>query len=329
MRAQLPYGALHRFIPIDLPSASERFLEQWKPDVGLFVDSDIWPNLIFGAKKRGIKLALINARMSERSFLGWRWAPRTAAALLTAFDACLAQDDEIAQRFELLGAQNVRVVGSLKADAPPLDANPAKLEELGQAIAGRPILLAAQTHPGEDETVLPAHDMIRRSIPDLLTIIVPRHIDRGAEIAMLCGSRPVLRRSLGALPGPETAVYVADTMAELGLFYRLASFAFVGGSIVRHGGQNPLEPARLGCAVLAGPHTFNFKKAYEAIFSRQEMGLVSSTTEITDVARRLLCDRTYARSLGAAATSAAASLGGAVAKTVTVVEQLLARDAHA
>lgn len=328
MAERLPPRALHQFVPIDLPSSTERFLDHWRPQVGLFVDSDIWPNLILGAKGRGIKLALVNARMSERSFAGWRWASKTAAALLGAFDLCLAQDEQIAERFRILGAREVRAIGSLKADAPPLPAEPAKLEALRLAIGSRPVLLAAQTHPGEDETILPASDVLRQTFPGLLTIIVPRHAERGPEIAMLCGTRPARRRALGELPSSETSVYVADTMGELGLFYRLATFAFVGGSLIRHGGQNPLEPARLDCAVLAGPHTFNFTAAYEAIFRMQGSGLVHSSTEIVQIARRLLADPEEARRLAAGAAAAAATLGGAVTKTVAAVEQLLSCHAR-
>ncbi len=329
MAERLPPRALHQFVPIDTPRATARFLDHWRPDVGLFVDSDIWPNLVLGAKARGVTLALVNARMSERSFGGWRWAPKTAATLLSAFDACLAQDDAIAERFRQLGAQGVRMVGSLKADAPPLPADPTALDALRQAVGARPILLAAQTHPGEDETVLPAHDALRATVPDLLTILVPRHVERGADLAMLCGTRPVRRRALGELPDAATAVYVADTMGELGLFYRLAPFAFVGGSLVRHGGQNPLEPARLGRFVLAGPHTFNFTSAYDAIFRAQGMGLVRSSTEIADAARRFFADPAAASALGEAARTAADTLGGAVGKTLAVAEQLLASHAAA
>jgi 3-deoxy-D-manno-octulosonic-acid transferase len=329
LRDRLPSRALHQFVPIDTPAATARFLDHWRPDAGLFVDSDIWPNLIVGAKSRGVKLCLVNARMSERSFKGWRWAPKTAARLLSAFDLCLAQDEEIAARFRTLGAHNVHAIGSLKADAPPLPADPQSLAALCAAVAGRPILLAAQTHPGEDETILPAYDALRQTNPDLLTIIAPRHVERGPEIAMLCGARPVRRRALGELPTINTAIYIADTMGELGLFYRMASFAFIGGSLVRHGGQNPLEPARLGCAVLAGPHTFNFASAYNAILNAQGLGLVHSSSDIAAMTRHLLGNPMEAKSIGAKALAAAATLGGAVAKTMSFVEQLLAKDARA
>jgi len=324
MNERLPAGAIHQFVPIDTPAATARFLDHWKPQVGLFVDSDLWPNLVLGAHERGIRLALVNARMSERSYNSWLWAPATARALLSAFDVCLSQDEEIAARFRALGACDVRVIGSLKADGPPLPADAEKLAALRQAIGSRPVFLAAQTHPGEEETILPSHDLLRRSFPDLLTIIVPRHPQRGADIAMLCGTRSTLLRSQGHNPAPDTGVYIADTMGELGLFYRLTPFTFVGGSLIRHGGQNPLEPATLGCAVLAGPYTFNFASAYEAIFRAQEKGRVTTTGEIAALAGALLENSAAAHTLGQAAAGAAQSLSGAVAKTFDITEKLLA-----
>jgi 3-deoxy-D-manno-octulosonic-acid transferase len=328
MNERLPAGALHQFVPIDTPAATARFLDHWKPQVGLFVDSDIWPNLVLGARERGVRLALVNARMSRRSFESWRLVPATAGALLAAFETCLAQDDEIAARFRGLGAHDVRTIGSLKADAPILPADAENLEALRQAIGARPVFLAAQTHPGEEETILPAHDALRRTFADLLTIVVPRHPARGKNIAMLCGTRNCRLRSSGQDPAPDTAVYIADTMNELGLFYRLAPFAFVGGSLVRHGGQNPLEPAKLDCAVLAGPHTFNFTSAYETIFQAQGAGRVTTTGEIAALAASLFADPTKAHGLGQAAHAGAQSLGGAVAKTTEIVEKMLA-DARA
>jgi len=323
MQDRLPAGAFHQFVPIDTPSATVRFLEHWKPQAGLFVDSDIWPNLILGAREHGVKLALINARMTERSFASWQRVRKTAAEILASFQACLAQDEEIGARFRALGTPNVTVIGSLKADAPALPADPEKLEALRQAIGARPVLLAAQTHAGEEETVLPAHDALRRSFPELLTIIVPRHPDRAGDIAMLCGTRANKRRSTGDLPDSGTAIYIADTMGELGLFYRLVHFCFVGGSLIRHGGQNPLEPAKLGCAVLTGPHTFNFTTAYATLLAAQGIGRVNTAGEICAVAAKLLGDPAEAIRLGQAALTGAARLGGAVTKTVEIVVKML------
>lgn len=327
MQDRLPEGAFHQFVPLDTPGATARFLDHWKPEVGLFVDSDIWPNLILGAKKRGVKLALINARMTERSFRNWQRAQKTAAEILSSYEACLAQDDDIGRRFRALGCPRVEVIGSLKADSPPLPVDEDKLAALKAAIGNRPVLLASQTHTGEEETILPAHDALRRTYPDLLTIIVPRHTNRASDIAMLCGTRKSVMRSSGALPDAETAVYIADTMGELGLFYRLVRFSFVGGSLIRHGGQNPLEPAKLGCAVLTGPHTYNFTTAFAAILDAQGLGTVNASAEIAAIATKLLADPAEAARLGEAAAAGAERLGGAVAKTVEAVLKML--DARA
>ncbi|HTQ15676.1 MAG TPA: 3-deoxy-D-manno-octulosonic acid transferase [Rhizomicrobium sp.] len=323
MAERLPPGAFHQFSPLDTPGAIARFLAHWRPDAGLFVDSEIWPNMLSQAKRAGVKLAIVNGRMSERSFRGWRYARRTAAAIMGLFDVCLAADEDTARRLGELGARDVRVTGNLKADAPPLPADPAKLGELRAAIGGRPVLLAASTHPGEEESLLPAHDRLRRTLADFLTIIVPRHAGRGGDIAMLCGTRQAVRRSQGALPSPADAIYIADTMGELGLFYRVAPIAFVGGSLVPHGGQNPLEPARLGCAVMAGPHTFNFTAAYDAIFAAQGEGRVHASGEIAALAGRAAADPAFAKSLGEAAARGARALSGAMARTAAAVEALL------
>ena len=329
MERRLPTAAIHQFVPVDTPSATARFLAHWRPDVGLFVDSDLWPNLVLNARACGTRLALVNARISERSVRGWRWAPRTVKAILSAFALCLAQDEDNAARFRDLGCNDVRVSGSLKADAPPLTADPAALENLASQIGQRPTLLAAQTHPGEDETILPAHDILRQSLPNLLTIIVPRHIERGPDIAMLSGTRPAALRSKGEAIIPSTAIYVADTLNELGLFYRLAPFAFVGGTLVPMGGHNPLEPARLKRAVLAGPHTFNSDSAFKAIFEAQGVGLVRSAVEIADLSKRLLSNPEEAVALGNAAAHGAATLGGAVQRTIAAIDTLLVDHASA
>jgi 3-deoxy-D-manno-octulosonic-acid transferase len=320
--------AIHQYVPLDLPRAVARFLDHWRPEAGMFVESDLWPNLIGAAQARGITLALVNARMSEASAKGWRRAPQTAAALLGAFDLCLAQDAQIAARFESLGARGVTVVGSLKADAAPLAADEEALAALRAQIGTRPVLLAAQTHAGEDETILPAHDALRLDFPDLLTIIVPRHTARGPDIAMLCGPRASARRAMQQPVTPLTAVYIADTMGEMGLFYRLASFCFLGGTLVPMGGHNPLEPAALGCAVLAGPHRASAVIAYDAVFAAQGFGAVASSADIVREGTRLLADPGAARRAGEAAHAGAITLQGAVAKSAALLEKLLA-DARA
>jgi len=327
MSQRLPQGAVHQFVPLDTPGAVTRFLDHWKPDAGLFVESDLWPNLILTAHARGVKLALVNARISARSAERWRRARKSVAALLSAFDVVLAQDEEIAARFKKLGAGKVEVVGSLKADAPPLPVDEDALAELRQAIGTRPVLLAAQTHPGEDETVLPAHDLLRADFPNLLTILVPRHTARGPDLEMLCGSRAYKRRSTGGQISSQTAIYIADTMGELGLFYRLAPFCFLGGTLVPLGGHNALEPAQLHCAVLAGPHTQSAPQAFDAVLGAQGFGRITSSTELAREAGRLLANPDAARAAGDAAARGAATLAGAVTRTAQALRCLF--DARA
>ena len=325
LRQRLPQGGIHQFVPLDIPGAVTRFLNHWKPDAGLFVESDLWPNLILEASRRGVRLALINARISERSAQGWKRIPRSARHLIGAFDTVLAQDEEIAERFRGLGAHNVQVVGSLKADAPPLPCDPAALETLKAQIGARPLLIAAQTHPGEDETVLPAHDILRAGFPDLLTILVPRHPERGPALAELCGARLPARRAASEPISADTQVYIADTLGELGLFYRLAPFCFIGGTLVPLGGHNPLEPAVLHCAILAGPHRASAAGAYAAILKAQGFGDVTSSGDIARWAGQLLSDPVMAQAAGEAAAAGAATQAGAVARTIAVLENLHAR----
>lgn len=324
LQKRLPERACHQFAPIDTPAAAARFLQHWRPQLALFVDSELWPNLLRAARAHGVKMALVNGRMSARAYAGWRRAPKSARHILSCFDVCFAQDEASAERFRLLGARDVCTVGNLKADAPPDPVDPVQRAELERAIGGRPVLLAASTHPGEDETILPAHDALRRRFPDLLTIIAPRHPARAADIAMLCATRPVVMRSADMLPSAKTAVYIADTIGELTLFYQIAPFAFVGGSLVPHGGQNPLEATRLSRAVMAGPHTENFAPIYQAIFEAQGAGLVGSCADIVELGGRWLANADVARAAGLAAATTAVALGGALEKTRMAVEALLA-----
>jgi len=255
---------MHRFAPLDVPGWVGRFLDGWRPDAAVFVEAELWPNLIAAAAARGLPLALINGRLSPRSARWWGLAPGLARAVLSRFHIVLAQSEADAARLKALGAP-AECWGNLKYAAPPLPADPAELERLSALIGARPVWLAASTHPGEEALVLAVHRRLAAAHPGLLTLIVPRHPERGAEIAALAGGLAVTRRAAGEDPNAATNVHVADTLGELGLFYRLAQVAFIGGSLVPHGGQNPLEPARLGCPVIAGPHTWNFAEIMERL----------------------------------------------------------------
>jgi 3-deoxy-D-manno-octulosonic-acid transferase len=246
---------IHRFIPLDVPAWGARFLDHWRPDAAAFVESEIWPNILGAAARRGIPLMLINARLSARSLARWQMAPRTARMILGWFTAIHPQSRLDGDRFARLGAPRVLPPGNLKLAAPPLPADHQALSHLSSLIGG-PAWVAASLHRGEDELVLAAHRRLSATHPGLLTIIVPRHPDRGEAIAALAGGAP--RRSLGQTPPRGGGVWVVDTVGELGLVYRLAPLAFIGGSLVPRGGQNPAEAARLGRAVAVGPHTDNF-----------------------------------------------------------------------
>jgi 3-deoxy-D-manno-octulosonic-acid transferase len=263
LRRGLPEGlrsrVTHRYAPLDVPDWVARFLDGWRPDLALRIDSELWPNTLAACTARGIPQVLVNARMSARSASRWgRFAPRLALRLLGAFTMIVPRSAEDAARLEGLGVTRLAPPGDLKLAADPLPAEPVALEALRAAIGARPVLLAASTHPGEEAMVLEAASRLRAAHPGLLTLLVPRHPERGAELATLAPGAG--RRSAGALPdaGP---VHIADTMGELGLFYRLASVALIGGSLVAHGGQNPLEAARLRCPLLLGPHMENFTEA--------------------------------------------------------------------
>lgn len=317
MARRLPPGALHQFVPLDCPTYVRRFLDHWRPDLAIFAESELWPNLIVSADERGIPLVLVNARMSPRSFSRWsRFAP-VARAVLSRFDLCLAQTEADAGRLTALGAPRVAVTGNLKYDVPPPPADPLKLATLEGLVGGRPIWMAASTHPGEERIVMDMHARLAPRYPHLLTIIAPRHPHRGAEIEEIARASGfhTARRSRGLQPDRSTDVYIADTMGELGLFYRLVPLAFMGGTLVPHGGQNPIEPAKLGAAVLHGPHVHNFVEVFSALDSAG--GAVPVTADdFFAVLDELLGDPSGLRWMARAAAGAVAELGGAVDRTM-------------
>jgi 3-deoxy-D-manno-octulosonic-acid transferase len=283
---RLPRSVVHQFIPVDTPRFVRRFLDHWQPDLALLVESDLWPNLILESSARAVPLILVNGRLSESSFARWRRFPGPIASLLERFDLCLARTSGDAERYRELGAPRIVTTGNLKLDVPAPPVEPAALKQLQAAIGGRPLIAAASTHPGEEAIVIEAHRMLRANFAGLLTIVAPRHPDRGpgiAEIATAAGLKPALR-SLGQLPDATTDIYVADTLGELGLLYRIAPIVFIGGSLVRHGGQNPIEAAKLGAAVAHGPHVGNFREIYAALDQVSGAALV---TDAKALARRV------------------------------------------
>jgi 3-deoxy-D-manno-octulosonic-acid transferase len=268
-----PDRATHVFVPWDVPAWCARFLDHWRPDLACFVESELWPNLIAGCVRRGIPLALVNGRLSARSADRWERVPGLARRMLGAFRLVRAGSEEDAARLSRLGAQEVRYEGNLKFAAPRLPVEVPELERLRALLAERPLWLAASTHPGEEAIIAEVASRLAADHPGLLTIVVPRHAERGAEIAELLGGAP--RRSLNQDPGAH-GFWVGDTMGELGLYLRLSRLVFMGKSLVEPGGgQNPIEPAQVGCAVAIGPHHANFAGIVRTLRETEAIAVVS------------------------------------------------------
>jgi 3-deoxy-D-manno-octulosonic-acid transferase len=322
---RLPDGVLHQFVPLDAPRFVQRFLDHWRPGLALFVESDLWPNLICSCAARKIPMIVINGRLSERSFSRWRRVPGVIAALLNCFDLCLAQSPADAERYAKLGAPRVSATGNLKLDLPAPPVDEAALRRLKDIVGKRPTLIAASTHPGEEEAVIGAHRRLRAKFPTLLSIIAPRHPARGAsigEIAKAAGLSVALR-SRRAQPMPDIGVYVADTLGELGLMYRLAPVAFMGGSLARHGGQNPIEAVRLGAGIMHGPHVWNFADIYAALDAAQGAELVADEESLAARLTAWFADPAARQNSASAAAATVQKLSGALERTWAALDPYL------
>jgi 3-deoxy-D-manno-octulosonic-acid transferase len=322
---RLPPGVIHQFVPYDAPRFIARFLGHWRPNLALFAEQELWPNLIMESAARSIPLILVNGRLSEQTFQRWRYAPLTFAALLERFDLCLAQSPMHAQRYSDLGAPRVSVTGNLKLDVPAPAVNAHLLSTLQTSLGNRPIIAASSTHAGEEALVIDAHRRLRRNFPGLITLIAPRHPERGADIvglAQAAGLSAVLR-SRGHLPDRRTEIYVADTIGELGLLYRLSPMVFIGGSLVRHGGQNPIEAVKIGTAVLHGPHVANFAEIYDALDAQHGAEQVTDVNSLTARFGIWLKDPAACKAACEAACKTIEPLGGALARTLAALEPYL------
>jgi 3-deoxy-D-manno-octulosonic-acid transferase len=295
----------HRFVPLDVPGWVARFLDHWRPDAACLVESEIWPNLLRGCAARRIPLALANARLSPRSHARWARVPGVARALFGGFAAVHAQSPGDAARLAALGAPPAALIGNLKYAAPPLAADEAELARLRGVVGWRPLWLAASTHPGEDAAVREVHRRLAADFPGLLTILVPRHPERGAAIAA-GNDMPTTRRGLGEDPPAEAGMWIGDTLGELGLYYRLAGLAFMGKSLGgEQGGQNPLEPARLGCAVAGGPAMQNFADIAAELRSAGGLAQVADAAGLAAWVAGMLRDPAARTAMGAAGMGAA------------------------
>lgn len=318
-------NAVHQYVPLDAPEYAARFLDHWQPDLAVFTESEIWPSLILETSARNIPIALVNARLSHRSRRRWQRNKAMAVPLFSRFSIVLAQNDRMALGFSAVGARNVVSVGNLKIDAPPPPVDLNELERLKGALGGRPVFAAASTHEGEEETVAVAHRALTRHFEGLCTIIAPRHPERGTALAEALKNLGfnVSQRSLGALPTPRTEIYIADTIGELGTLYALAPVAFIGGSLVDRGGQNPIEAVRHGAAVLTGPHWHNFRDAYRTLLRHEGAIEVKSSTDIAAAVSRLFDSPAELQRMRSGATQALDTLSGALDLTVQALLRYL------
>ena len=323
-------GAYHQFMPLDVPKFASRFLDHWQPDLVLIAESEIWPNIMREVGRRRLPLMLVNARLSQRSFKRWQSLPRSIARLLDGVHLCLAQTDADAARLRQLGAPRVTTTGNLKYDVPAPPVDMAGLAVLQAATGARPVWLAASTHPGEEAMAGEVHRALARRFPDLLTIVVPRHAGRGAEIAaaLAATGAGIGLRSKGDAIEPGTGIYVADTMGETGLFFRLAPVVFVGKSMAgaarqTGGGQNPIEPAKLGSAILHGPHVWNFNEIYSALDAAGGAEMVTDTGKLTVRIGAWLTDAEARKKVAQTGLAAMDTLAGALERTVAALDPYL------
>jgi 3-deoxy-D-manno-octulosonic-acid transferase len=315
-----------QFAPFDRLPWVRGFLDHWRPDLAIWIESELWPNLVVETAGRGIPMALVNGRMSPRSFRRWRRAAGFARLLLDRFRVILPWDHASAEHFRALGARGIGAVGNLKFSADPPEVDPAALAAFRAAIGARPVWLAVSTHEGEEEVLLDAHRLLAAKRPDLLTLIAPRHPRRTPAILELARGRGLTaaRRTETALPAASDAVFVVDTIGEMGLMMRTAPLCVVGGSLVRFGGHNPIEPAQLGAAILYGPHMWNFSDITAELEAARGAAPVAHAEGLAAAAARLFDDPAARQAMTKAAAGVAARNAEAViSRIMSALEPLL------
>ena len=317
---RLPPGAIHQYGPVDTPGAVARFLAHWRPAAGLIVESELWPNLILAARRAGVRLALVSARMTEKSANAWRAQPAAVRAMLRSFELVLPQDAATRGRLEGFGA-TIGGVLNLKRLGEPLAHDAAELARLQAMIGARGVVVAVSTHAPEETLVAAAAKATGR---DPLVVIAPRHPQRGTEIAAQLAEHGVARRSAGEPIGPETGVYLADTLGELGLILRLAPFAVVGGGFdAAVGGHNPLEPARLGVGVVSGPHVTNHADVFAEMVAADAAVLAPDEAALAAALGVLLGDADRRAALACAAASYARKQESQLGAALELIRPLL------
>ena len=315
---RMPAPAIHQFAPLDHVPWVKRFLDHWQPDLVLWTESELWPNTLGEIAARQIPAVLLNGRLSDRTFQGWRRWPSFARDVLKTFTLVIAQSDDDKARFAALGARQAISSGNLKLAAAPLPADDGALAALRAAIGTRPLWLAASIHPGEDLIAGQVHHAVKAKHPGLLTVVVPRHPQKAADMAAAFAAQgfKVARRSLNVPITPATDIYMCDTMGELGLFYRLCDLAFMGKSLAVGGGQNPAEAAQLGCALMLGADMSNFREVTADFIKKRAAIEVRNAEALTAGVDWLLKDPRTRKAMGENGQAAMARHADAVAETL-------------
>ncbi|MDP4594297.1 MAG: 3-deoxy-D-manno-octulosonic acid transferase [Beijerinckiaceae bacterium] len=327
MSERLPAGIIHQYLPLDVPRFWQRFLLHWRPGMVIIAESELWPNMLAQTHAAHIPAIIVNGRMSERSATRWLKTPAVARAIFHRIELCLAQTSDDGDRYMQLGASRVQVAGNLKYDAAAPPVNNDEFARMSAQLGSSPVWLAASTHGAEDDIAIRVHDDLLQRWPDLTTIILPRHPARGPQIATLAaryGYAVALRSAGQGLP-PGGGIFVADTIGETGLFYRLSGIAFIGRSLAAGGGQNPIEPAKLSTAILHGPDVSNFKDVYQELHARQGAIEVADAEALSKEIDALLADNAKVRALSRAAQQTVERIGGATGRIMLALEPYLMR----
>ncbi len=322
VRERLSPRIIHQYVPMDIKPMVRRFLSHWQPDLAVFAESEIWPMTILELNAMRVPLILVNARLSDRSYKRWRKYYKLAEVLFENMAHVVAQSDVDGGRFEELGAKRVTVSGNLKVDTGAPPCNSADVAALNAQIGARPVWIAISTHPGEEALVANVHSQLRQYIPNILTVIVPRHPSRGDEILMLLSKKGlrVARRSLDQPVLAETDIFLGDTIGEMGLYLATGEIAFVGNSLASVGGHNPLEPAVTGTAILSGPQVQNFRSSYEALIEAGGARLVRDGDMLFQHVAHLLANPSDRQRMIVAALETVDAMGGALEKTFSALD---------
>lgn len=319
----------HVYCPWDLPGAVRRFLRWARPDVLLLVETELWPNLLYLARTGGCRAALVNGRLSRRSAARYARVAPFSRWLLGQLDRIACRSHTDSERFLALGAQNQRlsVSGNLKWEAGLTPGVRLRGERLRAHFAGRQFLLAASTHPGEEALVIESWQSVARHVPGCGLVLVPRHPERGAEVAALCRASGLRVAQLSSgLPGEsEFDVLLGDTLGDLAALYAVATVAFVGGSLVPVGGHNPVEASLWEAPVVSGPHIRNFEDTYSVLLAAGAVELVENSTALGSTVRQLLDDPARRAQLSAAAATVVRANRGALERVLALVSALVAR----